>query len=77
MAINFIFSKGTEEERVMHPKSENIKFTSYNDANEIVDELFESLHSSYQSNLETSVRGSDFIFQSAQLMYYQYHKVNF
>ena len=62
MAINFIFSKDTEEKRAMHPKRDSIKFTPYNDANEIVDDLFESLHSSYQSNLETSVRGSDFIF---------------
>ena len=29
IAINFISSKDTEEERVMHPGSGNIKFTSY------------------------------------------------
>ena len=45
IAINFISSKDAEEERVMHSRSNNIKFTSYNDANEVVDELFESLHS--------------------------------
>ena len=45
---------------------------SYNDINEVVDELFESLHLRYQGNLETSVRGSDFIFDSVQLMYYIY-----
>ena len=28
-------------------------------------------------NLETSMRGSDFIFYSVQLMYYKCHKVNF
>ena len=27
IAINFISSKYTEEESVMHPKSDNIKFT--------------------------------------------------
>ena len=42
-AISFISSKDTEEERVMHSTSGNIKLTSYNDANEIVNELFESL----------------------------------
>ena len=61
----------------MHSRSNNIKFTSYNEANEVVDELFESLHSTYQGNLETSIRGSDFIFDSMQLMYYKFHKVNF
>ena len=28
--------KDTEEERVMHSTSDNIKFTPYNDANEVV-----------------------------------------
>ena len=61
----------------MHSTSGNIKFTSYNDANEVVNEVFESLCSRYQGNLETSMRGSDFIFDSVQLMYYKCHKVNF
>ena len=52
----------------MHSKSDNIKFTFYNDANEIVDQLFETLRLRYQENLETSIRGSDFIFDSIQLM---------
>ena len=69
IAINFIFSKDTGEEHFMHPSSENIKSTPYNDANEVVTELFESLRSKYQDNLETLIRGSDFIFDSVQLMY--------
>ena len=36
-----------------------------------------SLRSKYQDNLKTSMKGSDFIFNSAQLMYYKCHKVNF
>ena len=31
IAINFISSKNAEAERVMHSRSKNIKFTSYND----------------------------------------------
>ena len=38
---------------------------------------FEPLLSRYQGNLETSMRGSDFIFDSVQLMHYKCHKVNF
>ena len=41
IAINFISSN-----------NDNIKSTSYNDANAVVDELFESLCSRYQGNLE-------------------------
>ena len=61
----------------MHSRSNNIKFTSYNDANEVIDELFHSPRSRYQENLETSMRERDFIFGSVQLMYYKCHKVNF
>ena len=77
IAFNFASSKDAEEERVMHSRNDNIKFASYNDANEVVDELFESLRSRYQGNLETSKRGSDFIFDSVQLMYFKCHQVNF
>ena len=57
IAIDFISSKYAVKERVMHSKCDNTKFISYHDANEVVDELFESL------------RSSDFIFDSVQLMY--------
>ena len=74
IAINFISSKDTEEERVMHSNSDNMKFTSWDDANEVVVELPKSLRSKYQEKLETSMKGSDFIFDSIQLLYYKCHK---
>ena len=61
----------------MHSKSNNIKFTSYNNAIKVVDELFESLRSRFQRNIEISMRGSDFIFDWVQLIYCKCHKVNF
>ena len=60
----------------MYSRSNNVRFTSYNDANEVVDELFDSLCSKYEGTLETSMRESDF-FYSVQMMYYKCHKVNF
>ena len=45
--------------------------------NEVDAELFDSLRSRHQGFLETSLRGSDLIFDSVQLMYYICHKVNF
>ena len=59
----------------MHSRSDNIKFTSHDDTNEVVDELFESLWSRYHENIETLMRGSDFIFDSLQLMYYKCDKI--
>ena len=69
MAINFMSSKDTEEKHVMHSTSDNIKFIPHDDANEVVNELFELLCSKYLDNLEISMRGSDFIFDSVQLIY--------
>ena len=40
---------------------------SYYNANEVVNEPLESLHSRYQIDFETSMRGNDFIFELVQL----------
>ena len=61
----------------MHSKGDSIKFTSYNDANKVADELFESLSSRYPGNLETSMEASEISFDSVQLMYYKCHRVSF
>ena len=53
----------------MHSKSDNIEFMSYDNAYEVVDELFKPLLSKYQIDLEASMRGNDFIFDSVQLLY--------
>ena len=77
VTINFISAKDVEEERVTSSKSSNIKFTFYDDANKSVFEIIGSLNSRYQGNLETSMKGSGFIFNSGQLMHYKFHGVNF
>ena len=53
IAINFISSTDSGKERIMDSKSDNIKFKSYNDVNEVFNELIDSLCSRYQINLET------------------------
>ena len=45
---------------------DNIKFTSYNDENEVANELVKSLCSKYQEKLETSLKGSDFTLDSVR-----------
>ena len=40
----------------MHSNSDNIVFVPYNNANEVIDEILESLFSKKQTGLETSVR---------------------
>ena len=46
------------------------------EANNIVDELFESLLQRYQNNLEESMRGNEFVCDSIDLLYYHLHKVS-
>ena len=55
IAIKFIISsKDTSEERIIHLKSDNMEILFVN-ANEAIEELFESLLSRYQTRLETSI----------------------
>ena len=53
----------------MHLRSENIEVITYDNANEVIEEVFESLLSRYQIDLETSMKESNFIFDSVQLLY--------
>ena len=72
---NFISSTDADEERVMYSNSNNTEFLTYGNANYIVDKLFESLSLRYQIGLERSMRESNFIFDSIQLLYYKCHKI--
>ena len=74
IAINFISSKDADEESVMFSKSNNAELMTSDHVNDIVDKLFKPLLSSYQSDLETSLRRSDFIFNLVQLLYCKCHK---
>ena len=61
----------------MHSNSDNIEVMAYDDANESIKGLFESCFSRYQISLETTMRGSDFIFGCVNLIYYKWHKIRF
>ena len=68
-AFKFIISsKDTNEERIIHLKSGNMEIL-YVNADEAIEELFESLLSRYQTRLEISIRGSNFTFDSVNLLY--------
>ena len=44
---------------------------------EVIHELFQSFLSRYQIGLETSMKSSDFIFDSVHLLYHNCHKIHF
>ena len=59
----------------MHSKSDIIKIMISNEADEVIKKLFDSLKNRYQNNLQ-SMRGSEFVYDYVQLLYYKCHKVN-
>ena len=59
MLINFISSKDSDETRNMHTKSNNIELVMGSEADDIIDERFESLLQKYQEGLEESTKDSD------------------
>ena len=69
-SINFISSKDSGETRTLHTKSNNIEIMMGNETDEIIEKLFESLLQNYQKYLEKSMRGSEFNFDSIDLLYY-------
>ena len=70
IVINFVSSEENEEERVMHSKSDKIEIMINCRAEEVIEELSQSLLSRYQIRLETAMRGSDSIFDCVHLLYY-------
>ena len=45
----------------MHSKRDNIEIVINDEANEVIEDLFDSLKSRYQNNLEL-MKGSEFVF---------------
>ena len=57
----------------MYWKGDKKKKIKINDkADEVIEQLFQSLLSRYQNNLEKSIRGSDYVY----LLNYKWHKIN-
>ena len=46
------------------------------ETNEIIEELFKSLLQRYQEGLEESMRGSEFMFDSVDVLYYDLNKIS-
>ena len=70
MSINFTSSKDSNETHTMHTKIHNIKIMMGSETCKIIKELFESLLQNYHKDLEETMRGSEFICDSVDLLYY-------
>ena len=77
MAINFIFSKpDSDETRTIRTKSNNVETMMGSETDETIEELSEFLLERCQEGLEESMRGSEFIFDSVDALYYDLNKVS-
>ena len=59
-----------------HSKSDNIEIMNNHKAGEVIEENCQPHLSRYQIGLETSMKGSDFVFNCVHLLYHKWHKVN-
>ena len=57
-------------------KSNNIEIMMSSETNVIINELFESFLKRYQKGLETKMKGSEFVFENVDLLYYSLHKIS-
>ena len=61
---------------MIHSKSDNTEIIINDKAGESIEEHFLSFLSGYQVGLETLMKGSKFVFDCVQLLYYKCHKIN-
>ena len=74
MHVNFISSKDTGETRTIYVWSDNVSIMRGSDTDDIIRELFRSFLHNYQEELKI-IKGSDFVFESVELMDYKLHRV--
>ena len=75
--INFISLKpGSDETRIMHTRSDNIEIKIGDDNDDIIEEIFKSFIQNYEENLQNKMRGSDFEFDGANFLYYNFNEIS-
>ena len=74
MHVNFISYRDTGETRIYYVWSDNVSIMQDSDTNDIIREIFRSFLHNYQEELKT-IKGSDFVFESFDLMDYKLHRV--
>ena len=74
--IIFFSSKDSEETRTMYSWSDSIEVMVVSETDDITEDHFDSILQRYQKNLEKSMRGSEFVFDSVDSLYYKLQKIS-
>ena len=75
MYINFLSFKDTGETRFIYIWSDNEEIRWGNETDDVIDNLFESLLDNYQKEQQIMRGGSNFSFESVELLQYSLHKI--
>ena len=75
MHVKFIFSRDTEETRILYVRSDNQSIMQAVDTDDIIRDIFRSFSQHFQEELKI-IKGSDFVFESVDLLDYKLHKVS-
>ena len=74
MHVNSISSRDTGGTRIYYVWSDNVSIMHSKDTYDIIREIFRSFLHNYQEKLKM-IKGSDFVFESVDLMDYNLHRV--
>ena len=70
-------SKNCEETRFVYSASGNIEIFMGSDTGDVIDILFDTMLQRFQEAKETSFeRGSEFMFENIDLLYYYFHIID-
>ena len=76
MRVIFVSFTNANETHEMYSKSDNVKIMSGIETEDIINELVNTFHKTYQEGLETNMRGSSFTFERIDLLEYHLHKIS-
>ena len=66
----------SDETCLMYTRSDPAEFMSGSETEEIIESLFRSLLQKYQDNLNEKMRGSDFIFNGVNYLFYNFNRIS-
>ena len=75
MHVNFISSNDTGEIRTIFVWSDNEEIRSGNETDDIIKRLLKSFLTNYQNEEKILRNGSNFVFESVDLLSYSFHKI--
>ena len=74
--ISFVSQKpGSDENRIMYTRSIPEEFMIDSETEEVAEKLFMSILQKYQDNLQNKMKGSDFIFNGINFLYYDLNRI--